>query len=200
MERKIRIGWGGDSITRGCGVVDASWDAPPAVLKRILGLGYKIFNWGINGATLLKRGYSPWWKSTYFSRAQRDEYDIGIIALGTNDTSKRDRRWYGDMIYDAKDLIGIFQNSPGHPRVIVLLPIALPADQDDDALVNEVNPRIRQAAEEMGVEVLDGHPLFMEGGLQRTEFYIPDCIHPNEVGSAMIAKAVAEFITNPRVN
>ena len=49
-----RVACVGDSITFGAGVKNRGKNCYPAVLGNLLGEGYEVRNFGVNGATLLK--------------------------------------------------------------------------------------------------------------------------------------------------
>src|SRR5258708_5266746 len=50
----------GDSITYGAGIKDRAHDSYPAQLAHMLGDEYKVRNFGVSGATLLKKGDRPY--------------------------------------------------------------------------------------------------------------------------------------------
>ncbi len=53
---KIRVACVGDSITFGAGVKERNKNSYPKVLAGLLGEKYDVRNFGVNGATLLKKG------------------------------------------------------------------------------------------------------------------------------------------------
>src|SRR3954469_23880998 len=80
----IKIACVGDSITFGYGLQEV--EKYPAVLGKLLGDRYQIGNFGVNGATLLKKGDNPYWKVPAFQAATDFKPNIVVIKLGTNDT------------------------------------------------------------------------------------------------------------------
>ena len=81
---KIRIACVGDSITFGAGVKNRTKNSYPVVLGKSLGDGYDVRNFGVSGATLLKKGDKPYWKLGDFKKATEFKPNIVIIKLGTN--------------------------------------------------------------------------------------------------------------------
>ena len=67
--KKIRVACVGDSITYGAAVKDRKTNCYPMVLGRLLGDGYEVRNFGVNGATLLKKGDKPYWNLGAFKKA-----------------------------------------------------------------------------------------------------------------------------------
>ena len=52
----------GDSITFGAGVKNRGENNYPLQLEKMLGNNYQVKNFGVNGATILKKGDKPYWK------------------------------------------------------------------------------------------------------------------------------------------
>src|SRR5579885_3646478 len=59
---KIRVACVGDSITYGAGIKDREHNSYPAQLQKLLGDGYEVRNFGVNGRTLLSKGDLPYVK------------------------------------------------------------------------------------------------------------------------------------------
>ena len=58
QDNKIRIACVGNSITYGSRVENREKNAYPVQLQAMLGEGYEVANFGVSGATLLKKGTS----------------------------------------------------------------------------------------------------------------------------------------------
>ena len=86
-EKTLRVACVGDSITYGSGIKDRHHDSYPAVLGRWLGPGWDVRNFGVSGATLLKKGDLPYFKQKNHEAAVAFTPDIVVIMLGTNDSS-----------------------------------------------------------------------------------------------------------------
>ena len=63
---KIRVACVGDSITYGAGVPQRHTQGWPGELQQLLGTGYQVANFGHSGATMLKNGGLPYWKTPEF--------------------------------------------------------------------------------------------------------------------------------------
>ena len=77
-----RVACVGDSITFGAAIKDRAKNCYPAQLGRMLGEEWDVANFGVNGATLLKKGDKPYWKQKAFEQAHAFEPDVVIIKLG----------------------------------------------------------------------------------------------------------------------
>ena len=57
-----RVACVGDSITYGSGIKGRETKSYPAQLAGMLGEDYVVKNFGVSGATMLKKGDKPYWK------------------------------------------------------------------------------------------------------------------------------------------
>src|SRR5882672_9957229 len=64
----IRVACVGDSITFGAGVENREINNYPVVLGRLLGSRFEVRNFGVSGATLLKKGDKPYWNEPAFKQ------------------------------------------------------------------------------------------------------------------------------------
>ena len=62
----IRVACIGDSITYGYSIKNRTKDCYPAQLGRMLGDEWQVRNFGVSGATLLKKGDLPYWDQQAF--------------------------------------------------------------------------------------------------------------------------------------
>src|SRR5688572_13260471 len=85
----IRVACVGDSITYGYGIKDRERDSYPAQLGALLGSKWDVRNFGVNGATALKKGTRPYSGLQAYQDALAFEPDIVVIKLGTNDTNAK---------------------------------------------------------------------------------------------------------------
>lgn len=190
----VRISCVGASITEGTGTTNPwSENSYPGRLGKQLGNRYHVENYGRGGCTMLRKGDCPYWNMERYAPSLQSRPDIVFIDLGGNDAKLRNRIHKADFVGDACDLVRSYQNLPTHPRVILMT--AIPGFTNDSteiwdkAIVRDINPLIIKAARELGIEVLDMHPLFVgRGELFR------DGIHPNDVGAQMMAVKMADYI------
>ncbi len=185
---KIRVACVGDSITYGFGLPHRDADSYPAVLARLLGDDYEVGNFGVSGATLLKKGHLPYWDQPAFREASEFHAQIVVIKLGTNDNAARNWPTHGtEFPADAAALIAHFKNLPEKPAVWVCLPAPAFATRTEEYSGNlpEIRHLLTVAAKDAGVGVIDTYtPLKGKGDL-----YL-DNLHPLAGGYAIIAQTV----------
>lgn len=195
----IKIACVGNSITYGAGMVNREKNAYPVQLQAMLGDGYEVQNFGVNGTTLLKSGDYPYWNTNQYKSALNYNADIVFIKLGTNDSKAQNRVNLGDFENDYHSLISSFQVRNEGVRIILLLPV--PSFLEDTASIwdpvikGKITPLIRKVAYDEDVEVIDLYQLFVGNpGL------FPDKIHPSSNGATVIAQRVYEAVVQKTEN
>jgi len=191
-QKKIKIACVGNSITYGHGISDREHDTYPAVLGRLLGDKYEVGNFGISGRTLMNKGDSPYMNEQIYKDALQFEPDIVTIKLGTNDSKPKNWKYNETFKDDLRTLVKSFQSLPSCPKVYLCLPIPATAPAwniSDSVIVNGVIPYIKEVADEMNLEVLDLYTAFTP-----YVHLLPDSVHPNEDGAAVIAYLLSEFL------
>jgi lysophospholipase L1-like esterase/dienelactone hydrolase len=193
---QIRVTCIGASITEGARIKNPKENSYPGQLQSLLGVGYKVSNFGVSSSTMLKKGNFPYWNTQAFQKALQSDPDIVFIDLGGNDAKAINRKFYDELEPNTREMIRLFKNMSSHPRVIILLPTAMFVTDTtgiyDPVCKNEVSPRLQKAAFEENVEVVDMHTLFVD----RPDL-VPDQIHPEEEGSGLMAKRLFQQITFP---
>lgn len=183
----------GASITEGARIENPEINSFPGQLQTLLGEEYLVLNFGVSGTTMLRKGDLPYWDTEAYQRALESEPDIVFIDLGGNDAKAINRPFYEELEKDCRDMIRSFADLPSSPRVIVLLPTAFFVTEEDGIYdpisAGEVAPRLAKAAYEEKVEVLDMRPLLLD----KPEL-IPDKIHPEKEGSAILAQRLFEQV------
>ncbi len=191
----IKVACIGDSITEGAGLNNATLNAYPIVLGRLLGTNYTCRNYGVSGRTLLKRGDYPYWNETAFRTATNWGPNIVTIMLGTNDSKPQNWRYSDQFAPDLRAMIDVFAGLPSHPRILVCQPVpayGLQFDINPEIIKNQIIPIIKAVAKEKGVMTVNLYtPLS-----QRPELF-PDLIHPTDAGAALIAKTLHGAILTP---
>ena len=184
----LKVACIGDSITEGAGVDNPTVNAYPIVLGRLLGTNYQTRNFGVSGRTLLRKGDFPYWNEAAFRNATNYAPNIVTIKLGTNDSKPQNWKYKDQFGRDLSDMIDVFANLPSHPRVFVCLPVpayGLQFDINPDIIKNEIIPIIKQVAKQKGATTVDLYtPLSGRPDL------LPDLIHPNAAGAAIIASTL----------
>jgi lysophospholipase L1-like esterase/pimeloyl-ACP methyl ester carboxylesterase len=189
----VRIACVGNSITFGAGMVNRELNSYPAQLQAILGHGYEVSNFGKNGATLSHRGDIPYIQQPEFSHALEYLPNIVFIELGTNDSKPQNCVDSASFRQDCLNLIKDFRSLPTEPRVVLLLPP--PCFSPDttgirDTYIREhVIPRLRDAAYEAGVEIVNLYNYFLDGAK-----WFPDQVHPSSIGAGLIASRLYDLV------
>lgn len=190
---KIKIACIGNSITYGAFLPDRLTQSYPARLQQLLGDGYEVGNFGVNGATLLKKGNKPYWKTSAFSEALNSQPNIVIIKLGGNDSKSINRKYLSEYYSDYKALIDTFKNLASKPRIILLKPITFFTTDTsgiwDKPVTDLMIPAIEKLAFEENLEIVDLHSLFKD-----KEALMPDKVHPDAEGANYIAKRLFELL------
>jgi lysophospholipase L1-like esterase len=187
-QEKIRVACVGDSITFGACVADREKNCYPAVLGGLLGETYDVRNFGVNGATLLKKGDLPWWKQTAFDEATAFNPAIVVIKLGSNDTKPQNWKNKADFEGDYRALIQHFKALPAKPKIYVALPVPVlkPNFGINKEAAGEEQPIIQKVAKEEGCPVID-----LYRAVATKDLFDGDGIHPNASGARKIAETVA---------
>ena len=191
--QKIKIACIGNSITYGSGIKDRANDSYPAVLCRLLGADkYDVRNYGVGARTLLNKGDHPYMKEQAYRDALAFNPDIVTIKLGTNDSKPYNWKQHAEFKDDLHTLIRSFQELESHPQVYLCYPI--PGTRwgwgiNDSTTLHHVIPYIEEVATEMNLPIIDLYTAFGP--------YIhlmPDQIHPNPDGAAIIAHEIATVL------
>ena len=200
-EGALRIACVGDSNTFGYGVRHPNQDSYPAQLQALLGAGYAVRNYGVNGAAVQVLSDLPYREVSAFRKSIDFSPHIVLIMLGTNDTKVNNWITIETFIADYRALVATYQALPSQPTVYVLTPPAAFASQGNSALnfqmlsevLDEMTGAIRQMAAEDGVPLIDiraateGHP----------ELLPEDGIHLDHGGAAVVAQAVFSVLSKP---
>ena len=194
--RTIKVACVGNSITYGTGVANREQNAYPVVLQRLLGKGYQVENFGKPGATLLRHGHRPYFDQPEFRAALQFRPDIAVIHLGINDTDPRNWPNYRDeFIPDYLALIDSLRAANPKVRILVarLTPIGVDHPRFDSGTRKwreEISQAVQQVADIAHVEWIDFYaPLVAHPD------WMPDAVHPDARGAAVLAKVAYSGIT-----
>lgn len=205
----IKIACVGDSVTYGHGISNWSENTYPAVLGRLLGDGYSVMNFGNSGTTVQDDGDQPYTATKQYQRSFETEPDIVVLMLGSNDS--KPKNWKGADAF-AKAYTKLLDKyiSTGAAVYICTPPEAYYKDNSVDGMSSlyinsadaltsfDINPSVvdeiaeitKSIAAEKGLELIDIHALTES----HPEYFLSDCVHPNNTGATAIAKSVKSVI------
>ncbi len=189
----IRIACIGDSITYGYSIKNRLKDSYPAQLGRMLGKKWQVHNFGVSGATLLKKGDLPYWNQQAFKDALAYNPHVVVIKLGTNDTKPQNWKFKDQFAADYADMIDRFAELPSSPRIWICQPVPAYGERwgiSETIIKNEVLPLINRIARSKHIPVID----LYEPLSDKSELF-PDQIHPNAEGAYDIAKVIYAVLT-----
>lgn len=184
----IRIACVGDSITYGAGVENRVENNYPKVLGNLLGAGFETRNFGVSGATLLKKGDKAFWTQPEFVKVGAFKPNAVVIKLGTNDSKPQNWGFKENFADDLAEMIDYFRDLPSKPKIWVCLPVPVYETKwgiNEPVVYGEIIPIVRKVAREKHVPVIDLHE-----ALSGKSALFPDRIHPNAAGAAIIAATV----------
>jgi len=194
----IKVACVGNSVTYGYSLKDPATQSYPAVLQGLLGPKYEVGNFGHSGATLLKNGHRPYYKTKEFQQAIAMRPDLVIIHLGLNDTDPRDFALYRDQfIPDYSWLIDTFRQVNPKARIYIckMTPIFTghPRFMSSTATwYNLVQKSIEKVAQINKVPLIDLYQHFHDRPDLITD---KPTLHPNKAGAAKLAEVIYRHLT-----
>ncbi|MDE1178218.1 MAG: GDSL-type esterase/lipase family protein [Edaphobacter sp.] len=179
----VKVACVGDSVTYGKTIEDRTKDSYPAQLQRALGNGFDVENFGVNGATLLRKGHRPYSSTDAFKAAKSFRADIVVIHLGLNDTDPRDWPDYrDDFRADYSWLIAQFRES--NPKAQIYVGILTP--------IFPPHPRFKSGTRDWAQEIRDEIPRIAKANhtglidfdtpLHARPDLFSDAVHPDAEG------------------
>ncbi len=188
---QIKVACIGNSITYGSGIENRELFSYPAQLQMMLGDAWEVQNFGVSGATMLKKGNKPYWEESKFEEALAYKPDVVIIKLGTNDTKPVNWKYGEEYEVDYQAMIDqLSENS--NPVIFLCKPV--PAyevnfDIRGEVVENEVVPVVERLAGRNNLTCIDLFTPF-----ENLEMLFPDKIHPNAHGAALMAGIIAPHL------
>ncbi|MBM0656205.1 sialate O-acetylesterase [Capnocytophaga genosp. AHN8471] len=196
QRKPIKVACIGNSITYGYGIENREQNSYPSVLQRLLGKGYKVENFGHSGATLLSKGHRPYIQQEEYKKALAFAGDIVVIHLGINDTDPRN--WpnhRNDFVKDYLTLISSFKKANPKARIVIarMSPLSHRHPRFESGTRDwhaEIQQAIALVAQQTNAQLIDFHePLYHFPQM------LPDAVHPNAQGAAILAQVVYGAIT-----
>lgn len=196
----IKVVCVGNSITEGWMTSNPVTDNYAAQTGILLGSGWSVKNAGVSGRTMLRNGDYPIWNEQKFKDGLAFNPNIVTICLGTNDSKSWNWDSHKDeFVGDYNAMIDTFRSLPSHPVVWLCLP--LPAFRDtlgirDSIITTDIIPMIQQVAAAKSCPIIDFNTM-----MKSHADVVPDGIHPNTIGSAIMAEFLYSTLTgNPIVH
>ena len=156
---------------------------------------FAVGNFGVGGTMVTLQSLSPYMNTSAFKSALGYQPNIVIIMLGTNDAQPSAHKFNTSFVDDYKTLIYSFQMLASRPRIWVVLPPPIFANQggkiDPEYFEQFVLPNIKQVANETNLPLIDVNSVLI--GYPE---YFPDGIHVNLAGAQIIANEVYKAITS----
>lgn len=196
QKTKLKVACIGDSVTAGYLLSDATNESYPSQLQILMGGQYEVKNFGYSGATLLKKGSTPYFKTKECADAIAYRPDIAIIHLGLNDTDPRNWPNYNaEFDADYTWLIDILKKQ--NPAVKIYICRLTPIFNEHPRFKSgtrdwfwQIQSHIPNIAKANQVGLIDLH----EKLYHRPDLF-PDALHPTKEGATILAKTVYENIT-----
>lgn len=186
---KINVAAVGDSITYGMNVESVALNAYPKQLNNRLGVNYVVTNFGNSGKTLLETGNDPYIRTAQYKNSLTSNPNVVVIQLGTNDSKPANFTKIANYVSDYVKLIKDYKNLATKPVVYVSLPpkVFSSAYTINQGNLEKILPLIMQAASEanLDISVIDNQSATTE-----ISALIPDGVHPNAKGAAVLANNV----------
>jgi lysophospholipase L1-like esterase len=185
----------GDSITYGSGIAERDSLSYPQQLQNILGKKYKVVNFGVSGATMLKNGNKPYWEEPEFKSAKEFVPDVVIMMLGTNDSKTFNWNPHkNEFITDYNSMIQTFKKL--NPKCTIYIGLPPPVienkwDIQKTVVEFEIVNILKEIAAENGLKTIDFFSLF-----HKKSKLLPDGVHPNAEGAKMMADEVSIVFLN----
>jgi sialate O-acetylesterase len=192
----LKIACIGDSVTAGYLLPDAVNESYPSQLQILMGKKYEVKNFGHSGATLLKKGHKPYYKTKEYADAIAYSPDIAIIHLGLNDTDPRNWPNYKEE-FDADYSWLIDTLKKQNPSINIYICRLTPIFNDHSRFKSgtrdwfwQIQSHIPNIAKANQVGFIDLH----EKLYPRPDLF-PDALHPTKEGATILAQTVYENIT-----
>jgi lysophospholipase L1-like esterase len=187
-----RVACVGDSITAGAGLNHPETQSYPAVLAQLLGPAYRVRNFGVSGATLLRGGDLPYATTPAFEEALAFQPQVVIIALGTNDSKPQNWRHRNALTRDLYSIVRAFQTLPSQPIVYVCTPPPVFIDRwgiNEATVADYIRPTFRHVTARERWPLIDLHSALRNDGAS-----FPDGVHPDAMGATRIATVIHQAL------
>lgn len=185
----IRVACVGNSITYGAGIGNRDKMSYPAQLQAWLGAGYTVRNFGVPGATLLHKGFLPYYLQSAYQEVLSFNPNIIIIKLGTNDARVVNWVYGAEFPKDLTEMVNVFKSLSARPRILLASPVPAFGEGNlviDVVLREQLIPMIKSVAAATNCQFVDVYSAL----LPHRYAFPADNIHPSSIGTSFIAEKV----------
>ncbi|MBC8985200.1 sialate O-acetylesterase [Pedobacter sp. N36a] len=189
--KKIKVACIGNSVTAGYLLKDPVAESYPSVLQGLLGNTYEVGNFGLSGATLLKKGHRPYFKTNEFLKALDFHADIAIVHLGLNDTDPRNWPEYRDEFQqDYAWLLDTLKKN--NPKIKLYVCRLTPIFSEHPRFKSGTREWYWQIQKEIPLIAKDNQATLIDlnSPLNNRPDLFADNLHPDKEGAAIIAKTI----------
>jgi lysophospholipase L1-like esterase len=198
-QKLVNIACIGNGVTYGIGVENREKNNFPQQLQYLLGVNYKVTNFGVVNAPVLKSGINGYSKTAVFKSSHDFNPNIVFVELGLDEIKSSDTAFISNFTNTLEGIVQSYANLSARPRVVLLLP--LPIFLNDSSLLNnsviknKIIPKIQKIAFEKNLEVLDLFSMFID----KQDLFL-DKVHPSSLGGTLISKRLYELVKLDPVN
>ncbi|MBQ1668018.1 MAG: xylanase, partial [Prevotella sp.] len=117
---------------------------------------------------------------------------VVVIKLGTNDSKPYNWQYGKEFSADLQQMIDALKALPAKPTIYLASPIKVhenPYQINDSIVANEIIPIINKVAKKNKLQVID-----LYHSITDKKLYLSDGVHPNDKGTAEMAKVIANAI------
>ena len=186
---KTKVACVGNSITYGSGITNRENNSYPAQLQQWLGIDYEVKNFGVSGATMLKKGNNPYWERPEYKSALNFQPDIVLIKLGTNDSKPQNWQYAMEYKKDYLEMINTFKELDSNPQVVLIIPVPVFIEERwgirKHIVRDSVAMFVEEVIEESSCEFID---LFTP--MLPYERFFSDKIHPDAIGASIMVEEI----------
>jgi lysophospholipase L1-like esterase len=158
-------------------------------MGKSLGDRFDVRNFGVSGATMVKKGDFSYWERPEFKQATEFNPHAVIIKLGTNDTKPQNWGKVGkEYEADLRAMVTHFKSLPTKPMIYLCLPVPVYQTRwgiNEKTVKGGVIPVIRKVARDENLTVID-----LYQALSGKPAMFPDKIHPNAAGAKLMAQTI----------
>ena len=149
-QKNVNIACIGNGVTYGIGIENREKNNFPQQLQYLLGVNYKVTNFGVVNAPVLSNGVNGYNKTAAFTKSQTGNPNIVFVELGLDEIKAADSSIISNITSTLDNFIQSYANLSSRPRIVLLLP--LPIFLNDSSLLNnsviknKIIPKIQKIA------------------------------------------------------